>query len=267
MAGLVVAAIGVPALMALAPDGTVPRAEMIRIDAGVLGFTLVVSVLTGIGFGLVPALRTARQALRDTLSQGGRSVTGGHERLRNTLAVAEVALALILLAGAGLLLKSFLHLRAVDPGFVPDHVITLTVDLPDAAYQSAERMRAFHTDLLARLSALPEVVAAGTVNWRPLGQALIRGDFQVEGGYQRPDGFIVAKPVISPGYFRTMGIRLQRGRDFATSDTAAATGVAIVSEWWRARSGRARIRSAAASRCRTIRHRAIGSPSSAWSTM
>ncbi|OFW11262.1 MAG: hypothetical protein A3H96_25690 [Acidobacteria bacterium RIFCSPLOWO2_02_FULL_67_36] len=229
-AGVVLAMAGVPALIALAPLGTFPRLEMIRIDGWVLAFTLVVSVLTGIGAGLVPALRATRQAVSDTLNQGGRSVAGGHERLRNALAVAEVALALILLTGAGLMLKSFLRLRAVDPGFTPDHAITLTVDLPNSAYGSAASMQTFHTALLGRLSVLPDVVAAGAVNWRPLGSALIRGDVVLEGDRKVPDGFLVDKPAVTPGYFRAMGIHLHSGRDFMESDGAAAPGVVIVSQ-------------------------------------
>ena len=229
-AGLLLARVGVPAFVALAPAGTLPRLEMVHIDAWVLAFTLSVSVVTGLAFGLVPARRTARQALLDALNQGGRTVAGGHERLRTLLAVTEIALALILLAGAGLLIKSFLRLQAVDPGFRSDHVIALTVDLPGARYPSATSAQAFHADLLSRLSGLPQVVAAGAVNWRPLGGMLIRGTVVLDGGRKVPAGVLVAKPGVSPAYFRAMDIRLARGREFTDRDGATAPGVAVVSQ-------------------------------------
>jgi putative ABC transport system permease protein len=227
--GILFARWGVPALLALAPQGTIPRADMIRIDARVMAFALGVSLLTGIIFGLAPALRLTRRSFQGSLLPGSRAFSAGQERLRSTLVVAEIALALVLLAGAGLMLKSFMRLRAVDPGFRPDHVITLTVDLPDAAYPTAEKLRAFHQQMLSRLSGLPGVVAAGAVNWRPLGDALIRGDFQVEAGLPVPEDFNPDKPAVSPGYFTAMRIRLLRGRDFSAHDGATDARVAIVS--------------------------------------
>ncbi len=131
--------------------------------------------------------------------------------------------------GAGLLLKSFLRLQAVDPGFRPDRVITLTLDLPDTDYPTAQKLHAFHQQTLARLSALPEVVAAGAINWRPLDTVLMRGGFRVDRGPTVPEGFIPDKPAVSPGYFAAMGIRLLRGRDFAPADNGSNPGVAIVS--------------------------------------
>jgi putative ABC transport system permease protein len=229
IAGLLLAFWGVPALLALAPAGKIPRIEMIRIDGWVLAFTFGISTITGILFGLAPAFQVLRGAAHDSLCQSGRRVTGGHERLRGALAISEIALALILLTGAGLMSKSFLRLRSVNPGFVSQNVMTLTVDLQDSTYRTAAQMQAFHTRALAQLSGLPGAVVAAAVDWLPLGDALTMGDFQVEGRL-RPPTFIVDKPSVSPGYFNAMGIRLLRGREFAERDDKTAPGVVIVSQ-------------------------------------
>jgi putative ABC transport system permease protein len=134
----------------------------------------------------------------------------------------------MLLTGAGLLMKSFLRLRAVDPGFRPENVVTLTVNLPNSKYEAADRLRAFHRDILPRLSDLPGVAAAGAVNYRPLGEMLMRGDFRIE-GEPGDAAFVADKVVISPGYFQALGIRLLRGRDFSDADHERAARVAIVS--------------------------------------
>ncbi len=228
--GIVLAFWSVPALIALAPPGKIPRIEMIQIDASVLAFTFGLSMITGIVFGLAPALRATQRDVRESLSRTGRSLTGRHEGMRSALAVSEIALALVLLTGAGLMLKSFLRLRAVNPGFEPGNVMTMTVDLPESAYRTAAQMRAFHTRTLESLSNLPGVLAAGAVNWRPLGNELTMGDFQVEGGQPLPPGYMVDKPCASPGYFRAMGIRLLRGREFTEGDDATAPGVVVLSQ-------------------------------------
>jgi len=229
VAGLFMAFWGVPALLALAPPGRVPRTELIRIDHWVLGFNFGISTITGVLFGLAPAFGVLRRDAHDLLSQAGRSVTGGQERLRGALAISEIALALMLLSGAGLMLKSFLRLRSVNPGFVAQNVMTATMDLPDSAYRTAGQMHAFHTRTLAELSHLPGAAVVGAVNLLPLGEALTMGDFQVEGGL-RPPGFLVDKPCVSPDYFRAMGIRLLRGREFTERDNKTGPGVVIVSQ-------------------------------------
>jgi putative ABC transport system permease protein len=227
--GILAARWGVPALLALAPRGRIPRLEMIVVDRSVLAFAIGVSLLTGIVFGLAPALRLTRRRFAGSLLPGGRMLQGGQERLRAALVVGEIALALTLLTGAGLMLKSFLRLRAVDPGFRPDHVVTLTVNLPGSTYSTVQKVHAFQHDTLARLSSLPDVVVAGAVNWRPLGGQHMNGDFQVDGPSALPVNFNVDKPTVSPGYLGAMGITLLRGRDFKDSDDAAGAGVAIVS--------------------------------------
>ncbi|PYU09637.1 MAG: hypothetical protein DMG37_22750 [Acidobacteria bacterium] len=227
--GILIAFWSVPALLALAPAGKVPRMEMIRMDGWVLAYTFGISVITGIVFGLAPAFHATRRDVRETLSHAGRGVTASHERMRGALTVSEIALALVLLTGAGLLLKSFLRLRTVNPGFSPHTVLTITVDLPDSTYRTAAQMRAFHARTLAELARLPGVPASGAVNLLPLGGVLTMGTFQVEGG-RRPPGFMVDKPCISPGYFRAMGIQLLRGREFTETDNETAPGVVVVSQ-------------------------------------
>ena len=228
-AGLLFAHWSVPALLALAPGGRIPRLEMIRIDTWVMAFAFGVSLVTALTCGLIPALRATAARTPDSLQPGAaRSFGAGQERLRRTLVVAEIAIALVLLAGAGLLVKSFIRLRAVDPGFDPRHAITLNLDLPEATYPEASRLQAFHRDLLARLRAVPDVTAVGLVNWRPLGNMHISGDFSAEGRDAEPD-FLVDKPAVSGGYFAAMGIRLIRGREFDSRDHATGAPVAIVS--------------------------------------
>ena len=227
--GILIAFWSVPALLALAPAGKVPRMEMVRMDGWVLAYTFGISVITGIVFGLAPAFHATRRDARETLSQAGRSVTGGHERLRGALTVSEIALALVLLTGAGLMLKSFLRLRGVNPGFSPHSVMTITVDLPDSVYRTLAQMRAFHARTLEELSRLPGVSASGAVSLLPLSHFLIMGTFSVEGS-QRPPGFMVVKPCISPGYFKAMGMPLLSGREFTEADNETAPGVVVVSQ-------------------------------------
>src|SRR5580700_6192003 len=228
-AGILLAFWGVQSLPTLAPAGKLPRMEMIRLDGWVLAFTLSLSLITAVLFGLAPALQATRHCARESLSKGGRSVITWHERTRSALTISEIALALILLTGAGLMLNSFLRLRNVNPGFSPHSIMTMTVDLPDSTYGSANQIQAFHTQTLEELSRLPGVLASGAVDWIPLGENLAMGTFQVEGGH-RPRGFMADKPCVSPGYFRAMGIRLVAGREFTERDNGVAPGVVVVSQ-------------------------------------
>ena len=130
------------------------------------------------------------------------------------------------LLGAGLLVRSFLRLSAIDPGFRPERVMTMTVDLPPSMYPDVTRLRSFHQRLLGALSKLPDVIGAGGVNWMPFGDMAITGDLLLPEGRQSQ----AIKAAATPGYLQAMGVRLKRGRDFADSDHAAAPGTAIVSE-------------------------------------
>ncbi len=229
LAGILLAILRVRALLALAPAGRIPRLAEIHLDASVLGFALGLGAVTGILFGLLPAVQATGRALRASLGQAGRAVTGRREGLRDVLVVSEIALTLVLLTGAGLLLKSFLLMRAVNPGFRAENLLTMTVDLPESLYKTTAGIQAFHARTLEKLSNLPGVSAVGAVNWLPLNGALIRGNFHLDGGRPMLRGYLVDKPAVSSEYFRVMGIPLLSGRGFSAQDNAAAPGVAIVS--------------------------------------
>ena len=228
-AGTLLAFVGVDALISLAPGSRIPRIESIRIDGVVLGVTMLVSVLTGIAFGLVPSLRATRGDLRRALNVGGRSPVSDGGHASGVLTLTQVALALVLLTGAGLMMRSFRNMRAVELGFTPSNVLTMTVDLPESSYPGGAEMQDVHGRILAGLSALPSVEAAGAVNWRPLGQMILSGDFSVEGGPALASGYWADKLAVSPDYFEAMGIRLLDGRSFTSSDGPNTTGVVMVS--------------------------------------
>jgi predicted permease len=229
IAGLLLAVFGVRALLALAPPGRIPRVEEIRLGAGVIGFAVGLGMLTGLLFGVLPALQATGRELRSFLNEAGRGIAGHSERLRSVLVVAEIALTLVLLIGAGLLLKSFLRMRAVDPGFRSQNVLTMTVDLPEAQYKTSATIQAFHARTLEKLLSLPGVSAAGAINWLPLNGALISGNFHLDGGRPMLPGYSVDKPAVSPEYFRVMGIPLLSGRAFNDQDNSTGPAVAIVS--------------------------------------
>ena len=228
--GLLLAILVVPLLVALAPEGTIPRSGEIGIDVWTLVFTFGVSLLTGILFGLAPTSHLLRRSLRESFS-GSTRISGGRQAgLRSALVVSELALALVLLAGAGVMVKSFLRMRAVNPGFKPGNVLTLVVSLPDSVYPTAPAKHEFQTRLLKKLTALPQVTAAGAIDLRPMGDFMLNGGLAIAGGRQLPANYSVDKPCVSPGYFRTMGIRLLDGRDFTPRDDLSGPRVAIISQ-------------------------------------
>src|SRR5262249_51867902 len=157
-------------LVAVAPQ-EIPRLTTIGIDYRVLSFTLLTSVVTGIVFGLAPALQVSRPDLNTTLKEGGTRVADGmsHHRLRNLLVITEVSLALVLLIGAGLLLKSFVRLRQTQLGLTPDQVLVAGITLPELSYPKTAQIKAFYQQAIARLAARPEVQAAAVVSALPLG--------------------------------------------------------------------------------------------------
>jgi len=228
--GLLLATWGVPLLLGLAPEGTIPRADEIHIDAWALSFTFGISLLTGILFGLAPAAQLLGRPLRDSLSGNTRIVGGRQAGVRNAFVVSELVLALVLLAGAGVMVRSFFRLRAVDPGFQPRNVLTLVVSLPDSVYRTAAVKHDFQDRLLRKLKALPGVTAAGAVDLRPMGEFMLNGSLVIDGGRPIPSENLVDKPCVSPGYFQTMGVRLLAGRDFTSRDDLPAPRVAIVSQ-------------------------------------
>ena len=229
-AGILVAFIGMKALLAMAPAGRLPRIDEVRLNGWVLAFTLGVSVVTGTLFGLVPARSGARSEPQEALGQGTRTVGGPHHRLRAVFVTGEIALALILLTGAGLMIKSFLFMRSLDTGYDASRVVSMTVSLPRIAYPDAARIQAFHTALLERLSRIPGASGVGAVSFRPMSDVGIMGDFVVQGPTPLPHGYNVDKPTVSPGYFGALGIRILAGRDFTAADRSGAPGVVILSE-------------------------------------
>jgi len=233
-AGLLLAVWGSEALLALVP-GRLPRAAEAALDGRVLGFTLAASLLTGILFGLAPALQASKPDLTAALKEGGRSVGAGRRasRTRGALIVAQVATAFVLLVGAGLLVNSLLRLQRIEPGFDPERMLSFRVSLPPAKYSEPQQIESFYQGLLTRVGALPGVTAVSATSALPLsGQNSVVG-FAVEGvptPPQTPFPHTSGLRVVRPGYFGTMGIRLLQGRDFDARDTLRSTPVTIINE-------------------------------------
>jgi putative ABC transport system permease protein len=191
-------------------------------------------VLTGIIFGLAPALQASKIELNETLKEGGRSAGAatGHRRLRSLLVVSELALSLVLLTGAGLMMKSFMRLQQVNSGLNPNNVLTMTITLPQATYKEEEKRRAFYAQLLERVRSLPGVESAGAVSNLPLSGSLWGRSLTVEG---RPvlsvgEAPMINHVVVTPGYFRSMGIPLLTGRDIEETDSKDAPKVTVIDE-------------------------------------
>jgi putative ABC transport system permease protein len=217
-AGLLVAAVAMKGVVALDPE-TLPRVQQATLSLPVLAFTVVVSLGAGIVFGLLPATQISRVAMMDVLREAGRSSVGGRGRLRRALVAAQLAIAVVLLVGAGLLLKSFSRLQNVPAGFEPRGVLTFRTTAPPARYREGMDVTAFYARLLADVRQVPGVTVAGASSGLPL--AVHSGDwsFEIEGrvsipGHRaRADWF-----VITPGYFEALGVRLVRGRLPAAED-------------------------------------------------
>jgi predicted permease len=210
-----------------------PRVVEAHMDLRVLAFTLLVSLATGILFGLAPAF-SSRHVTHDALKEGGRGGTAGagSQRLRSTLVVAEVALSLTLLVGAGLLIRSFLRLQEVDTGFRPDGVLTMRISLPEEKYAKVEQTRPFYRELLDRIRRLPGVDAVGGATGLPLGGTGWSGTTTVDSQAVQPRDTTPEadqRPVF-PGYFEAMGIPLVRGRYFEQRDNEKSAPVAIIDE-------------------------------------
>ncbi|HEY7395597.1 MAG TPA: ABC transporter permease [Gemmatimonadaceae bacterium] len=228
VAGIAVALGTLRLLLVLAPANMLPRADGIRIDPWTLVFTGGLAIVTAIVCGAIPALHTSEHRLHTSLAAGARTVTGGRQRLRSLLVGGEIALALVLLTGAGLLVRSFDRMRSVDLGFDPRNTLAVNVDLPAARYTGAADMREFDARVLAKLNAIPGVESAGVINWAPFGSSGVSGNLFVEDGRKLP-GYSVNALSVSPGYFRAMGIHVERGRAFTDDDRANGARVAIVS--------------------------------------
>ena len=229
--GLLLAKWGVDLLTALKP-ANLPRLSSISIDGWVLGFTLGVSLLTGIVFGLLPALSASKLDVNEALKEGGRASTGGvtRHRVRSMLVVSEIALAVVLLIGAGLLIKNMWKLRTIDPGFDPENLLTMRIELPESRYKEIPKQIQFRDRTLEAVTSIPGVQAA-MISELPMTENLMH-NFVIEG-----------RPPVQPGeepeletrtvagdYFRTMGIPVLQGREFTVQDKADSTPVGLVNQ-------------------------------------
>ncbi len=213
---------GTSLLVSFKPEN-LPRLQEIGVDLRVLGFTFGLSLLTGIVFGLLPAWAAVRGGVSESLKEGGRSSTAGgaRQRLRGAFVVVELAVALVLLVGAGLLIKTFWNLRAVEPGFAADHLVTMRIELPEARYKEPDKQNRFRSQTLESLKSLPGVQAA-MVSELPLSFDSLSHDFLIDGAPHIEPG---AEPSLETrsvqgDYFRTMQIPLRSGRDFDSRDFA-----------------------------------------------
>ncbi len=225
--GLLLASWSTDALVALSPEN-LPRAEEIGMDWRVLGFTSALSLLTGLVFGLAPAWQSSRLDLHTELKESGRGSTGGRGRLSDLLVVSELALALVLLAGAGLLINSFWRLSRVDAGFEAAHALTMQISLPGARYPESAQQIAFFDQVIARVGALPGVQAVGVASAIPLTGWQNTTPFLAEGRQEMSQQEEL--DTVSPDYFRAMGIPLEAGRTFTEQDQRDAPRVVIVSQ-------------------------------------
>jgi putative ABC transport system permease protein len=231
--GLLLALLGLDLLKVFIPD-TISQAQAISIDARVLIFTVLVSLVTGVIFGLAPATQVSNLNLNVTLKEGGRDSSAGSRgnRMRNVLVVVEVAVSFVLLIGAGLLINSFIHLRNLDPGFRADHLLAMKVQLPELKYPDQAQRSAFYTELTRRVQTLPGVRSTAVASNLPLtydGDSIL---ISIEGRAdpppdQRRD---VVTRVVGPHYFETMGIPLVQGREFTEKDKEASVWGAVISE-------------------------------------
>ena len=232
--GLLFASLGVRALVAASP-AIIPRVAAVQIDTAVLLMTLGLTALTAIVFGLLPALRAARVNLAESFRDGDRASSEGRGRgrTRSVLVASEFALALTLLVGAGLMIRTFVALQRIDPGFDPRNVLSMVVSTAGTSASDSGRHEGFYTDALARVRALPGVQEASYVNHLPIAGDLWGLSFHVEGKPvpKAGDSPRTAYRVVYPGYFATMRIRLLRGRDVAVTDRMDAPPVVVINEF------------------------------------
>ncbi len=212
----------------------IPRLRDVQLDLGVLGFTLAITLFTGLLFGLVPALGAARENLVESLKEGGqRSGSGpGRQKIRSALLVTEVALALVLVIAAGLLIRTFSHLLRVDPGFNATRVLTFELTLPGAKYPDKDKVAGVYRQILERFRNIPGVQSAGIASPMPMSGGQESTAFMIPGRPRKVNGFdtFASYTIASPGYFSAIGTPILRGRPFLDSDTADSQPVAIISK-------------------------------------
>jgi len=235
--GLLLAIWAVRWLVSMSPD-TIPRVNEISVDLRVAGFTLLASVATGVLFGVVPAWQASRTEFTDALKESGRTTAGVRkQRLRSALVVSEVALSLVLLVGAGLLIRSFAKLNQVDPGFNPEQVLTMGVTLLPNKYPEDQQVATFYSQLLERSATVPGVISVSATSGLPVSGSDTTDNFTIEG---RPAIAKEAEPlteywVITPRYFQSLGIPLLAGRDFSETDTKQSPNVVVINDEFRRR--------------------------------
>jgi putative ABC transport system permease protein len=221
---------GVVSLASAATLGEISRVETIDIDPRVLGFTLIVSLITGLLFGLAPALQISSPALNDSLKEGGRGSRFHRGGVRQALMVTEVALSIVLLIGAGLLIRSFANLLRVNPGYRPDNLLTMRLSLPEPRYEERARREAFYSEILQRISGLPGVQSVGAINHLPLTDFMLGGWLRIPGRPVTTNQPPTPMAIVSPDYFRAIGIPLRAGREFTDRDDSQSPRVLILSE-------------------------------------
>ena len=231
--GLGLAFFELKVIAGLAPQN-IYRLDSISLDGSVIVFTLIVSILTALIFGMAPALQSSRINLVTALKEGssGASDGPGRHHLRNLLVVAEVALALLLLTGAGLLIRSLIRLQSVPTGFQPENLAAMTINLPSSVYPDRQARLNFTGRLMPRLAALPMLKAVAFSSSLPLDVGLQGTEFKVEGQQPLPGREShTYVSIVSPGYFQTMGTSLLQGRDFSSFDNADSPGVVIINSY------------------------------------
>jgi putative ABC transport system permease protein len=228
--GMLLARSGVAGLVALAP-ADLPRAGEIRVDVAVMLFSLAVAALTGVLFGVIPALTSARVDVRDALQAGGRGTSAGGDRVRGLLVSGEVAVAVVLLVAMTMLAKSFANVQAVSPGFDADGVLSARITLPPRRFAGRDAIVAFQQQLALRVSSLPGVTQSGAITLLPLSGLISRAPFTVEARpVERERSPFAQYRTVTTGYFEAARIPLKRGRTFSDLDTAETRAVAVVSE-------------------------------------
>jgi putative ABC transport system permease protein len=231
--GLLLARWGIDLLVALTPSD-VPRLGEIRMHTAVFGWTFAVSLLAGVLFGLAPALQASKPDLNESLKESSGRSTGGvqRNRIRSLLVISEVALALVLLIGAGLMIKSFMRLQQVKPGFEPDGLLTMSLSLPRQKYNESQKANLFFDQLFERIKTVPGVEAVGGTDPLPLSNSNATTGFVVEGGPLLPmaDRPEVGERAVTPGYFETMRIPVLKGRSFTEQDRSNTPLSVIVNE-------------------------------------
>jgi predicted permease len=232
--GLLLASWGIRLLMGLGLAG-MPQGTMVRVDSTALAYSMALSLITGILFGLAPALQSTPNLLSESLKEGGRHYAASESglRLRRLLTVSEVALSMILLIGAGLLIRSFVGLLRVNPGFETKNILTMRFGLPNYSYPDATKQVAFYTQLMERIKAFPGVIAVGATDELPPTMGQHSNSFSIEGRApidQSNLSLAVQSRMVSTDYFRVMGIPIVAGRVFSDADAASAAPVALINQ-------------------------------------